>query len=322
MRRRMALRTRVFGVLTAPLLSPVETMDPADLPALRRRRARVQRSWPARLVVGRPHPDCAVEDVQVPVAGGHRRLRVYRPAGATGPYACVVSFHGGGFVLGSPEEADWLCSEVAVGTGAAVVSVEYRLAPEHPYPAAVDDCWEATRWVANHPEELELDPGRMAVMGDSAGGTLAAAVALRARDAGGPPLRMQALLYPAVDMVETFDSERRYARGPILTSRQMKGFARLYLGTADGTDQHASPLRAANLNGLAPALVQTAEHDPLSDNGARYAQALAEAGVRTRHTHYRGAVHGFLGLPGVVPAARQAVAEIVYTLAAELRRRR
>lgn len=319
MRRRMALRTRVFGALTSPFLSPVETIDPAELPALRRRRARLHRSRLAGLVVGRPHPDCSIDDLYVPLAGGEMRLRVYRPADATGPLGCIVAFHGGGFVLGSPEEVAWLCSEVSVGTGAAVVSVAYRLAPEHPYPAAVDDCWEVTRWVATRPAVLGIDPDRIAVMGDSAGGTLAAVVALRARDAGGPPLRMQALLYPAADMVETFDSERRYARGPILTSGQLKGFARLYLGDSDGAEPYASPLRAADLTGLAPALVQTAEHDPLSDNGIRYAQALTAAGVRTRHTHYRGAVHGFLGLPGVVPAARQAVAEIVYTLAAALR---
>ncbi|MGH3360582.1 MAG: alpha/beta hydrolase [Nocardioidaceae bacterium] len=315
----MAFRTRVYARLSRPLLSPVHTMDVAGLPALRRRRARVQRSLLASPAVGRPSPDCHIDDVVAPVAGTDLRLRVYRPDDAGPGLPCVVAFHGGGFVLGTPEEVDWLCSAVSVRTRAVVVSPAYRLAPEHPYPAAVTDAWAATRWVHRHPDRFGIDRDRMAVMGESAGGTLAAVVALRARDAGWPGLRMQALLYPAVDLLETFESQRRYADGPVLTSAQLDGFSRLYLGGADGSERDASPLRADDLSGVAPALVLTAEHDPLRDHGARYADALAAAGVPTRHTRYRGAVHGFLALPGLVPAARQALVEIVHELGTALR---
>ena len=237
-------------------------------------------------------------------------MRIYRPAGAEGVLPGVIAFHGGGFVLGDPEQAEWLCSEVAVRVGAVVVSADYRLAPEHPYPAAVEDAWDTTRWAYESAAELGIDADRLAVMGESAGGTLAAVAAIRARDSGMPRLRMQALLYPAVDMSATFDSERRNAAGPVITSAQMKGFSRLYLGGADGSDPIASPLRTTDLGGLAPALIQTAEHDPLADNGRHYATALRDAGVPVRYTNYRGAVHGYLNMPGVVPAARQAIDEI------------
>ena len=310
-RRRMPLRTRLFTSLSAPLGSPVHTMDPADLPALRARRARVQRSAVARLIVGRLAAGCRVQDRAVSIDGRPIRLRIYRPEHETQQLPCVIAFHGGGFALGDPEQADWFCSQVAVRCSAVVVSVEYRLAPEHPYPAAVDDAWAVTRWAYENADDIDVDGDRLAVMGESAGGTLAAVVAIRARDEGGPRLRRQLLLYPAVDMSETFDSERQYARGPIITSAQMKAFSRLYLGGADSADPVASPLRTADLTGVAPALVQTAEHDPLRDNGEQYARALENARVPTRYTCYRGAVHGYLNMPGVVPAARQAVEEIV-----------
>ena len=294
MRGRMPLRTRVFTTLTRRLGTPIDTMDPAELPALRRRRARVQRSALARLVVGRPAEGCEIADRTISLGAHTLRMRLYRPTGVEGALPGVIAFHGGGFVLGEPEQAEWLCSHVAVRAEAVVVSAEYRLAPEHPYPAAIDDAWEIARWAHSSATEIGIDGGRLAVMGESAGGTLAAVVAIRARDAGTPPLRMQALLYPAVDMIATFDSERTHASGPIITSAQMKGFARLYLGGADGSDPLASPLRTSDLSGVAPALIQTAEYDPLRDNGFKYAAALGEAGVPARYTSYRGAVHPFL----------------------------
>lgn len=315
-RRRMPLRTRLFTRLSAPFGSPVHAMDPAGLPGLRERRARVQRSRVARLIVGEPARDCRIEDRVISIDGDSLRLRTYRPSGDSIGLPCVVAFHGGGFALGDPEQAEWLCSEVAVRAHAVVISVDYRLAPEYPYPAAVEDACAATAWVYENAAAIGADSQRMAVMGESAGGTLAAVVAIKARDVGAPKLCSQLLLYPAVEMTETFDSERQYARGPIITSAQMKGFSRLYLGGADGADPVASPLRTADLAGVAPALVQTAEHDPLRDNGARYAEVLASAGVPVRYTCYRGAVHGYLNMPGVVPAAHQALAEVVDALSA------
>ncbi|MDN5853302.1 MAG: alpha/beta hydrolase [Actinomycetia bacterium] len=314
----MPLRTRLFTTLSAPLGSPVHEMDPAELPGMRKRRARVQHSRAAQLFVGRPAHGCRIEDRTVSIRGNSLRLRIYRPSVDADRLPCVIAFHGGGFTLGDPEQAEWLCSEVAVRARVVVVSVDYRLAPEHPYPAAVEDACAATAWAYENAAEIDVDPQRMAVMGESAGGTLAAVVAIKARAAGAPELRTQILLYPAVEMTETFDSERQYAAGPIITSVQMKAFSRLYLGGADGGDPVASPLRTADLSGVAPALVQTAEHDPLRDNGARYAEALKTAGVPVRYTNYRGAVHGYLNMPGVVPAARQALQEIVDELRAAL----
>lgn len=291
-------------------------MEPDDLPELRDRRARVQRARITRLIVGRSARGCRIDDRAVSLSGTERRLRIYRPEHQDGLLPCAIAFHGGGFALGDPEQADWVCSEVAVRARVVVISVDYRLAPEHPYPAAVDDAWAATLWAYENASDIDADRTRMAVMGESAGGTLAAVVAIKARDAGAPRLSRQLLLYPAVEMTDTFDSERRYARGPIITSAQMKGFSRLYLGGADGADPIASPLRTADLRGVAPALIQTAEHDPLRDNGAKYAAALDAARVPMRYTCYRGAVHGYLNMPGLVPAARQALDEIVDELAA------
>ena len=192
-----------------------------------------------------------------------------------------------------------------------VVSVDYRLAPEHPYPAAVDDCLDATRWVAEHADHLGVDAGRMAVMGDSAGGNLSAVVALLARDADGPPLALQVLIYPAVDLASTFESERRNADAPILTASDMHVFSGHYLTEQQKTEPTASPLRWETLAGVAPALIQTAQYDPLLDDGSHYAEALRAAGVPVRYTCYLDAVHGFISLPGVAPAARQALAEII-----------
>ena len=200
------------------------------------------------------------------------------------------------------------------------MSVAYRLAPEHPYPAAVNDCWAATLWVHEHAAELGGDPGRIAVMGDSAGGNVAAVTALRARDVGSPILRAQILIYPGTEMYDKWPSELRNAEAPVLTSRNMHAYARIYLGDDYGTeDFRASPIRAESHLGVAPALIQTAEFDPLLDNGARYADTLRADGVDVAYTEYAGAIHGFLSLPGVVPAASKALDEVVKTLKTALR---
>jgi acetyl esterase len=237
---------------------------------------------------------------------------VHRPAGAIGPLPCVLNFHGGGWVQGNPEQSAWLASRVAVRNRAVVISPAYRLAPEHVFPAAVDDCWDALGWVVEHADELDVDPRRIAVMGDSAGGNLAAVVALLARDAGGPELRGQVLIYPGTEMYDRWPSEDRNAEAPVLTSRNMRAFVRLYLGDQHGTeDFRASPVRAASHAGLPKTFILTAEADPLLDNGTHYRDALVTAGVPVRYAEYDGAIHGFLSLPGVVPVAWRALDDIV-----------
>jgi acetyl esterase len=217
-------------------------------------------------------------------------------------------------------QSEWWASSVAAEAGVAVVSVEYRLAPEHPFPGPPEDCYDATVWVADEAAELGVDPSRLAVMGDSAGGNLAAVVAMMSRDRGGPELAAQVLVYPSVDLARTFPSETENANAPIITSKDLANVPGLYFAgsTAERTDPYASPLRGKH-EGLPPALIQTAQFDPLRDQGAAYADALRAAGVEVRLTNYVDAVHGYLSLPGLVPAARQALGEAVAFLTERLR---
>jgi acetyl esterase len=304
---RMALRTRIFARLMERTSRPIESVT--DYPAQRAARRRLQTNVVGRFVFGTSDRAASVEEI---TAAGGRRALVHRPKGATGPLPCVLNLHGGGWVQGNPEQSAWLASRVAARAGVVVVSPAYRLAPEHVFPAAVDDCWESLRWVVEHADALGIDPTRLAVMGDSAGGNLAAVLALLARDAGGPALRAQVLIYPSVEMYETYPSELRNATAPVLTSVNMHAYAHLYLGDAYGTDDfRASPLRAASHAGLPPALLVTASEDPLADQGPRYRDALVAAGVPVTLVDHPGAVHGFLSLPGMVPAARQALDDVV-----------
>ncbi len=232
---------------------------------------------------------------------------------------CVLNFHGGGWVQGNPEQSGWLASRIAVRNHVVVISPSYRLAPEEPFPAGVEDCWAALTWIVEHADELGIDPRRIAVMGDSAGGNLAAVMALLARDAGGPEIRSQVLIYPGTEMYDRWPSEDRHADAPVLTSKNMRAFARLYMGEQYGDeDFRASPIRAASHADLPEAFILTAELDPLLDNGARYRDALLAAGVPVRYAQYDGAIHGFMSLPGVVPVAKRALDDIVDFLARTL----
>ena len=222
-----------------------------------------------------------------------------------------MSFHGGGWIGGDLDGHEPICCNLCAGAGCVVVSVEYRLAPEHRFPAAADDCLLATRWAAEHAPELNADPARMAVGGDSAGGNLAAVTAVRLRDEGGPRLAGQLLLYPVTEYhTPGTPSYQQNAEGFGLTRTAMEWFWELYLtNTSDALHPHASPLRAADMSGLPPALVITAEYDPLRDEGERYAERLRQAGVLTRLSRYDGMIHGFLGLTGMVDKADAAVTE-------------
>jgi acetyl esterase len=233
-----------------------------------------------------------------------------------------VYFHGGGWVLGSLATHDGICRSLAAGAGCVVVSVDYRLAPEHRYPAAAEDCYAATQWCAAHAAELGADGSRVAVGGDSAGGNLSAVVAQMARDRGGPPLVFQLLIYPVTDAARDTQSYRENAEGYLLTAGDMAWFWNHYLGDARarGAEAYASPIRAASLAGLPPALVITAEFDPLRDEGEAYGAALESAGVAAKVTRYDGMIHGFFGLGAMIDRANSAVQEAAGTLRIAFRR--
>ncbi|MDQ1510790.1 MAG: acetyl esterase [Actinomycetota bacterium] len=241
---------------------------------------------------GTPQPVQAVEDRD---AGGVP-VRVYRPS-AEPNLPIFVVFHGGGWVIGSVEQYDGIARWIANASGAIVVSVDYRLAPEHPYPAPLDDCWHALQWTATHAEELGGDASRIAIGGDSAGGNLAAVCALLARDAGGPALALQALVYPVCDTDFGTASYVANGEGYLLDLDQMRWFVDCYTsGRVDPTDWHVSPLRVPSLAGVAPAVVLTAEYDPLRDEGEAYADRLREVGVAVEYRCFEGMIHSFFGL--------------------------
>ena len=265
-------------------------------------------------------PVGTVEDITYDAVEGPRAARVYRPAGA-GLVPTVLFLHGGGFVIGDIETHDDHGRRICHDVGAVVVSIDYRLAPEHPFPAGHDDCVAALRWVHAHIAELGGDAARVGVAGDSAGGNLSAAVAIAARDEA-LPLAAQLLIYPGTDFTETeHPSRAQNAEGLFLTSEDMLWFRDQYLGTsaeALALDPRASVLAASDLTGLAPAVVGTGEFDPLRDEGNAYATALGRAGVPVSHHQYPGMIHGFFGLGHVSEAADRATGELCAELKALL----
>jgi acetyl esterase len=242
--------------------------------------------------------------------GGPIALRIYTPAG-DGPFPLMVFFHGSGFVLCSLDTHDGMCRNLAAGIGCVVVSVDYRLAPEHKFPAGPDDCLTATRWAAAHAAELGADPARIMLAGDSAGGNMAAVTALRVRDEGGPALIGQMLLYPVTDYhTPGTPSYVENAEGYGLTRDTMEWFWAHYLNHAGEADHpHASPLRAPDLARLPAAFIVSAEYDPLRDEAERYGERLRQAGVPVEMTRRLGMNHGFLFWVGVVSGADSAMAE-------------
>ncbi len=252
------------------------------------------------------HPEVTVADRSIDGPDGPIRVRVYRPPSEQSVLPVVVFIHGGGWSVGDLDTYDGPARMHAVGAEAVVVSVDYRLAPEHPFPAAVEDVWAVTRWVARNAGQLGADPARLAVAGDSAGGNLAAVMAQLARDAG-LPVRFQLLWYPSTTFDTSLPSFAENAEAPILTLAACKGFTRWYVGDTDLSAPPATLVPArGNLSGLAAAYVAVAGHDPLRDDGVRYAELLTEAGVRVELHNAESLVHGFIAYAGVVPAATDA----------------
>jgi acetyl esterase len=252
-------------------------------------------------------PACAhVEDRAVPGPHGDVPVRVYRPESRAG-LPLLVWLHGGGWTLGNVEMHDPIARTLANDAGCVVVSVDYRLAPEHPFPVPLDDCWAALQWAVANATDLGADPSRVAIGGDSAGGNLAAVCALLARDAGGPELALQLLVYPVTDHGFATGSYRDNGEGYLLEDKQMRWFYDCYTrGGADPADWRISPLRAPSFEGVAPAMVVTAEFDPLRDEGEAYARALESAGVPTSVRRYDGMIHAFYGLPIAFDDAKRA----------------
>ncbi len=260
-------------------------------------------------LLGEGEPVVAVENRRIPGPGGEIALRIYTPRG-TAPFPLLVFFHGGGWVIGDIDTHDGMCRSLANGAGCVVVSVDYRLAPEHPFPAAPEDCYAATQWVAQNAASLQGDASRIAVGGDSAGGNLAAVVCLMARDRGGPKLDFQLLIYPATDLRMQSPSIDENAEGYMLTKRNMLWYRGHYLARdADKLNPLASPLLAKNLSGLPPTLIITAEYDPLRDEGEQYAARLTAAGVPVTVSRYSGMIHGFLSMAEILDQGKVALAQ-------------
>ena len=313
---RSDLRTVVFCWLVDR--TGVENVADRSPEQLRKGRAEpIPHRWPASLVTGAVARHVRIADRTLPLPDAPLRARTYTPR-APGPLPLVVYFHGGGWVTGNVRSYDAVCSQISDRVGAVVVSVDYRLAPEHRMPVAAEDAYAATVWLAANASEVGADGSRLAVAGDSAGGNLAAVVSILARDRNGPAIAQQVLAYPPTDGTLSSPSLQENANGPILKLASVHAYRSLYLGPdGDESDVRFSPLAAPDLTRLPPALIQTAELDPIRDDGARYAAALRHGGNEVRYTEYVGAPHGYLSIPGAVRGSRQALAEIV----SELRRR-
>jgi len=290
---------RVLQVMAEANLRPIEAMTPAE--------ARVQMEATAQARKAEPLPVDRVRERSVAGPAGDIRLRLYWPNRAA-PLPAIVYYHGGGHVIGSLDTHDLVARNLCAGAEALVASVDYRMGPEHRFPAAVEDSFAALKWVHANAKELGADPDRLGVHGDSAGANLAAVVALMARDAGSPRLRLQSLVYPVADYRLVGDSYDKYTQGyGLLTRESMVWFRNHYLRSPkDAEDWRASPINAPSLGDVAPAIVITAECDVLHDDGERYAEALRRAGVPVEYKEYPGMIHGFFGMMPAVDDAMNA----------------
>jgi acetyl esterase len=293
----------ILDLVNASGFGAIETMEPLEVRALM-----ASLTAPSAVHIDR------VEDRTIPGPAGEIPVRIYAPM-ADRPLPVLVWYHGGGWVIGSIETHDGICREIVDAAGCMVVSVDYRLAPEHRFPAAVDDAYAAACWVSAHAVEIGGDASRVAVGGDSAGGHLAAVTAMLARDRGAPPLVFQLLVYPAIEHEFERPSMIENAAGYMLTTDAMRWFYDYTLNDpSEGDDPRVSPIRAESLADLPPAFVVTAEFDPLRDQGVAYAEALAAAGVSVTSTTYEGVFHGFFSMQAMLDEAKVAIADVVVAL--------
>ena len=260
-------------------------------------------------LAGDPIEVAAVDNITIPVNGADIGARVYTPEG-DGPHPVVMFFHGGGWVICSLDTHDNVARAICRDAEALVVSVDYRMAPEHRFPTAAHDCFAATKWVAENAASLGGDAGRLAVCGDSAGGNLSAVVSQLARDAGGPAIAYAALIYPAVDMTRKGGSLDENASGYFLETEGMQWFMNHYLTEAERADVLASPLLHSNLAGLPDTFIATCEYDPLRDEGEAYGDALRANGVHVENKRYEGMIHGVANMTGVLDGGRQLVSDV------------
>ena len=312
----MNRRTRLLTAANRRLPRP----DPPPASYLRRGRSELPRPL-SRLLLGPVSRRIELLDQVLPTAPYAVPVRVYRPRGSAGPLPLVVNLHGGGFVFGSLTGADWLSGQLADRADTIVVSLDYRLAPEHPAPVPYEDAWAATCWLLDHASSLGADPGRAAIMGESAGGNLAALVTLALRDRrrvepATPTLLGQVLIYPSTDLTMTSASATELVEAPVLSRHAIEWYGRQYVPqglphSLPLDDPRVSPLHAVDHTGLPPALVVAAGRDPLRDDAFGYAAALARSGVPVRTVLYPEAVHGFVSIPRFEPAAAQALDEVV-----------
>jgi acetyl esterase len=302
----------VFQAMKEANRPPYDTVSPAEAREMSRQ---------TRPAVQPDPPDmAAIENVPVPAPHGAIPVRIYRPLTLpkTGLAPGLVFYHGGGWVIGDLESHDVACRQIATEAGMIVTAVDYRLAPEHKFPAAVDDSIAATKWIAANAEKLGIDATRLFVGGDSAGGNLAAVVAMHARDNGGPRIRGQVLIYPVTDLAMTTASYRDPDTGVLLTHALMCWFRDHYLvGPAEIDDWRASPLRMVNLKDLPPAFVLTVGADPLHDEGEEFAGRLKRAGVAVTHVDYPGQFHAFITMGRILPKAQVLIGEIAAWLQAQ-----
>jgi acetyl esterase len=313
----MKLDPQVQGVLDA--MAAMRLQPPEQLPVAEAR-AQFMRSRAQFLEA--PEPVAAAQDLSVPGPAGPIPVRAYRPAGSQPGQRlpAFIFFHGGGWVFGNLDSHDSLCRSLCNAARCAVVAVDYRLAPEHRFPAAVDDALAAIRHIAQHGESLGIDGSRIAAGGDSAGGSLAAVAALAFRDQGGPRMELQVLLYAVTDLSLESPAYATLGQGYMLTLDRMRFFRSQYVNSAaDVADWRASPLRAKDVSRLPPALVVTASHDPLIDEAKAYADRLAAAAVEVTYRCYPGVVHGFMTMAGAIEAGRKAIDETAASIRAALR---